>query len=144
MQRQNLDLGVPLTREQWEQVGSAADFIPDDGVLFWTPGEFEVIRVITKDSDAPESWRRYAEAATPPGVPEREVARLVYNDGRPYAQLHPPSAPAFPAVRAADEHEMQVDLERWVRAKWHLLLEQAGIRHNPGALPADEPNPPHR
>lgn len=137
MERRNLDLGIPLTREQWVQVGEAADFQPDDGVLEWTPDDL-VIHVSIRASDAPQGWDDIA----PPGNVrrgEREVARFVYNEGRPMAELTPPAQPAPPAVTAIEDREMNVELERWVRSKWHELMSAAGLHDNAGAIPDKEP-----
>jgi hypothetical protein len=140
MERRNLDLGVPLTREQWLSIGEAADFQPDDGVLEWAPSEFDVIHVSLRATDSPKGW---SDIAPPAYVrnDEREVARFVYNEGRPLAQLTPPTEPAVPAIRPEQDAEMQVELERWVRGKWHCLMEAAGLHDNPGAIPAKEPRP---
>jgi hypothetical protein len=139
MERRNLDLGVPLTREQWRQVGEAADFQADDGVLQWAPREFEVIHVSVREADAPKGW-----GDIPPRGDarhsEREIARFVYNDGRPMAHLTPPAQPAPPAVSPQQDAGMQVELERWVRSKWRTLMEAAGLHDNIGAIPTSEPN----
>jgi hypothetical protein len=139
MERRNLDLGIPLTREQWLQVGAAADFLPDDGVLEWTPGEFEVIHVSVRAADAPDGWSDVAPRG-PGRANEREVARFVYNEGRPMAQLTSPLQPEPPAVRPSQEAEMDVELERWLRTKWHCLVQAAGLHDNTGAIPNKEPN----
>ncbi len=140
MERHNLDLGVPLTSDQWRQVGEAADFQADDGVLEWTPGEFDTIHVSIRPNDAPRGWDALKPRTQTPRV-DHEVARFVYNDGRPMAQLTPPDEPAPPAVTAAQDHEMAIELERWVRDKWHCLMEAAGLHDNPGAIPEKEPRP---
>jgi len=139
MERRNLDLGIPLTREQWLQVGAAADFQPDDGVLEWTPSEFDVIHVSVRAADAPDGWSDIAPRAAGRND-EREVARFVYNEGRPMAQLTPPQQPEPPAVQASQDAELDVKLERWVRTKWHCLMEAAGLHDNAGAIPEKEPN----
>ncbi|MFL5576874.1 MAG: hypothetical protein ACJ79S_12980 [Gemmatimonadaceae bacterium] len=141
MERRNLDFEVPLTREQWEQLGQSANFRPDFGVMRWAPAEFDVIRVSVREDDAPEGWGDAAPPADDRVAPtDREVARFVYNDGRPFAQVEPPAN--VPAARPEDRRKLQVHLERWVRAKWHELMRDAGIHYDRGALPADEPNPP--
>jgi hypothetical protein len=144
MQHRNLDFEIPLTREQWEQLGRSANFRPDYGVLRWTPSEFEVISLSIRDTDVPEGW----EGIVPrdDGVPpdDREVARFVYNDGRPFAQLEPPDQPQPPAVSEDASRALEEHLERWVRDKWHELLADSGIHLDRGALPADEPRAPHR
>jgi len=123
MERRNIDLGIPLTRDEWLQVGSAADMQPDDGVLEWTPNEFDVTHVSLRGSDAPKGWEDVVPAD------EREVARFVFNEGRPMAQLTPPpSQPRPPAITAKQERDLEVELEHWVRDKWQLLADCAGLR----------------
>lgn len=138
MQRTNLDLGIPLTRLQWAQLGESANFRTDDGVMQWSPSEFDVIRVSIIAADTPEGW---SDIAPPSRVrnDEHEVAHFVYNDGRPFARVEPPAQPQPPAVTDVEEHEMQVALERWVREKWHELLRESGLAYEPGALPPNEP-----
>jgi hypothetical protein len=141
MERRNLDFEVPLTREQWEQLGQSANFRPDYGVMRWAPAEFDVIRLSVREDDAPEGWYAAAPPADDRFAPsDREVARFVYNDGRPFAQVDSP--PNVPTDRPEDRREMEVRLDRWVRAKWHELMRDSGIHYDRGALPAEEPNPP--
>lgn len=144
MERRNLDFQIPLTREQWDQIGQAANFRPDYGVLRWAPAEFDVIHVAVREDDMPEGWDDITP--TDDGIPpdDREVARFVYNDGRPYAQLDPPPQPEPPAVAPQEDHLLQVHLEQWVRGKWHELLRESGIHYDRGALPPTEPNPPFK
>ena len=141
MQRRNLDFEIPLTPEQWAQLGESANLREDFGVLRWAPAERDVIHVSMRADDAPAGW---AAMAPPPddrvGPSDREVARFVYNDGRPYARLTPPDGLAPPAVRPEEERALEVGLERWVRGKWHELLRDAGIHYDRGALPPEEPN----
>ncbi len=139
MERRNLDLGIPLTRDQWLQVGEAADFQPDEGVLEWAPGEFDVIHVSIRAKDAPDGWQNMVQRKGVEPI-EREVARFVYNDGRPMAQLTPPAEPGVPALQLEQDREMGIELERWVRGKWNCLVEAAGLRHNAGAIPDKEPD----
>jgi hypothetical protein len=143
MLRHNLDFGIPLTREQWEQLGESANAREDFGIMRWAPAEFDVIRVAMRSDDAPKGWSELAPTGTERLTPDREVARFVYNDGRPYARLEPPTQPAVPAVTSAGAAQLEVQLERWVRGKWHELLADSGIHFDRGALPADEPNPGH-
>lgn len=144
MQPRNIDFEIPLTREQWQQLGEAANLREDYGVLRWAPAEFDVIRVSAHSDDAPVGWEN---AATPPvataAAADREVARLVYNDGRPYARLKG-RVLAVPGQGTPTDAAMSASLERWVRDKWHGLMRASGIHYDRGALPADEPNPPHR
>jgi hypothetical protein len=142
MEHRNLDFGIPLTREQWDQLGQSANFRPDYGVMRWTPAEPDVIQISIREAERPQGW----DAIAPPddGRPpdDREVAQFVYNDGRPFARIEPPEEPKPPAITAEQDRELQVALERWVRAKWHELLRESGIHYDSGSIPAVEPNPP--
>ena len=142
MERRNLDFEIPLTREQWEQLGQSANFRPDYGVLRWAPAEFDAIHVSVREGDAPAGWEGLVPTDNDVPPDDREVARVVYNDGRPYAQLAPPPQPTPPAVPRAESEALDLHLERWVRAKWHELLRDSGLHYDRGALPATEPNPP--
>jgi len=143
MQQRNLDFEIPLMREQWEQLGQAANIRPDYGVLRWAPvDEWDVIRVSIREGDAPRGWDDFVPDDNGVYPDDREVARFVYNDGRPYAQLEPPPTPRVPAVLPEEEQKLQVDFERWVRDKWHELLRDSGIHYDRGALPAEEPDAP--
>src|SRR5690348_17995592 len=86
MEHRNLDFGIPLTREQWDQLGQSANFRPDYGVMRWAPAEPDVIQISIREEERPQGW----DAIAPPddGRPpdDREVAQFVYNDGRPFAR----------------------------------------------------------
>jgi hypothetical protein len=142
MERRNLDFEIPLTRLQWDELGQAANFRPDYGVLRWIPSEPDVIRLSIREDDRPDGW----DAITPPldDLPpeDREVARFVYNDGRPYAALEPPSQPKPPAIPPEEDAHLEMALERWVRSKWHELLTLSGIHYDRGARLPTEPEPP--
>lgn len=141
MNRRNLDFEIPLTREQWQQLGDAANLREDFGVLRWAEAEFDVIHVSMHTDDAPKGWEGVATRVNF-AADDREIARFVYNDGRPYARLEPPNEPEPPAITSVQDHAMDVALERWVRAKWHELLRDSGLHYESGALPLEEPNPP--
>jgi hypothetical protein len=144
MQRRNIDFEIPLTRELWDQLGQAANLRPDFGVMRWSPAEPDFIQLSIREDDRPDGW----DTITPPlddmAPEDREVARFVYNDGRPYARLEPPSQPTPPADLPHDDQRLEQSLERWVRSKWHEMLRDSGIHYDRGALPAAEPNPPTR
>lgn len=144
MQARNIDFEIPLTREQWQQLGEAANLRADYGVLRWAPAEFDVIRVSAHTDDAPTGWEDVAARGDLAFAGDREVARLVYNDGRPYAHLAPERELPMPGGGEPSDGAMMRSLERWVRDTWHGLLRDSGIHDDRGALPADEPNPPHR
>lgn len=141
MRRHNLDFEIPLTREQWDQLGQAANFRPDYGVMRWSPARPEVIELSIREDDRPTGWDAIAPPLDDMPPEDRKVARFVYNDGRPYAQLEPAIRPGSPD-RPDDDARLQRELEYWVRAKWHELLRLSGIHYDRGALPAAEPNPP--
>lgn len=146
MNPRNIDFEIPLTREQWQQLGEAANLRADYGVLRWAPANFDVIRVSAHTDDRPPGWDGIATAVAERRVADdREVARFIYNDGRPFAHLEPPEQPAVGAgLTQAGDAALDASLERWVRGKWHALLRDSGIHYDRGALPPDEPNPPHR
>ena len=140
MDRRNLDFEIALTREQWQQLGETANLREDFGVLRWAPAEFDVIRVSVHTDDAPRGWQGEATNINF-AADDREVARFIYNDGRPYAHLEPPAEPAPPAITAAQDAALDASLERWVRDKWHGLVRDSGLRYE-GLTPDNEPNPP--
>lgn len=125
-----LSVGVPTV--------PLAEASPREGLA----AEWDVIHVAVREGDAPAGWAGLTPAVDDIPPEDREVARFVYNDGRPYAQLEPPAAPTTPAILPQQEEQMEVGLERWVREKWHYLLRNSGLHHDSGALPAEEPNPP--
>ena len=138
MARRNLDFGISLTRAQWEQLCRSANLRPDYGVFRWAPAEFDVIRVAMTEDERADDWA----GAVPPAdahASDREVARFRWNDGRPYAEVEAPDAPPPPVVSAAVHEATERQLERWLREQWHLLLRQAGLTDDRGAIPADEP-----
>lgn len=141
MNRRNLDFEIPLTREQWQQLGDTVNLREDFGVLRWTESDFDVIHISAHTDDAPAGWDDIATRVNF-AADDREVARFVYNDGRPYARLEPPNEPAPPAITSAQDHALDVALERWVRDKWHGLMRDSGLHYDRGALPTEEPNPP--
>jgi hypothetical protein len=140
VQRRDLDFEIPLTREQWDQLGESANARPDFGVMRWASAERDVIHLSIRADDTPPGWDPVVPRERGDGPSDREVARFVYNDGRPYAQLAPPDGLEPPAVQPADARALDVGLERWVRGKWHELLRDAGIATDRGALPPEEPN----
>jgi hypothetical protein len=142
MQTRDIDFEIPLTREQWEQLGHSANARPDYGALRWTPDDPDVIRLSIREEERPAGWNTIAPSVADMAPEDREVARFVYNDGRPYARLEPPPQPESPAIPPQEDEQMQRALERWVRDRWHELLRLAGIHYDRSALPAIEPSPP--
>ena len=141
METRNLDFEIPLTREQWQQLGESANQREDFGVLRWAPAEFDVIHLSAHTDDAPAGWGGEATPSNLTVGDDREVARFVYNDGRPYARLDG-RVLAAPGRGTPTDAAQSASLERWVRDKWHGLLRDSGIHYDRGALPAEEPNPP--
>ena len=137
MARRTLDLGIPLTREQWEQLGRSAESRPDFGVLRWTPAESDLIHVAMREDEAPVGWGSVVPRADAP-VSDHEVARFRWNDGRPYAEIDAPPAPMPPVITASERQALEQALERWVRRRWQLLLRESGLRYDRGAGTIDE------
>ena len=136
MQRRNLDFEIPVSRDQWEQLGrTAAARSPDGSGYRWQKGDFEVIHVFARDEDAPAPLQRHVTEEHRYGFSDVEVARFVFNDGRPYAELQPPDAPDEPILTEAQEQGMRREIERWVRGKWHGLLEHSGLHYERGHIP---------
>lgn len=142
METHNIDFEIPLTREQWDELGRSVDYRPDFGMLSWAPADPDVIHVAIRGDDHPDGWDDMVLPADAPRNTLRQVARFVYNDGRPYARIEPPPEPMPPAISLEAEQELQRSLERWVRGKWHELLRLSGIHYVSGSLPATEPRPP--
>jgi len=127
MERRNIDFEVSLTREQWDQLGRTAAALPDYGVLQWSHEQPDTIEIRPRTEDAPSGFQdvvsspdRYRSAPPP-------VAEIVFNDGRPYATLQPPPAFTPPAVTPPQEQALERELQRWVRNKWHELVDEAGV-----------------
>ena len=136
MEARNLDFNVPVTRDQWEQLGRTAAALSPDGSGFrWKEGEPEQIHVSIRDEDAPNFWRRFVTEEHTDGAHDREVARFVFNGGRPYAELLPPRVPDEPAITDQQEQAMQTELEQWTRNKWHDLLKESGLHFDRGHVP---------
>jgi hypothetical protein len=140
MQKRNLDFEIPLTHDQWDELGRTAAALSPDGSGFrWKPGDWGCIHVSLRDEDAPDLLRQYVspERSTY-GASEREVAHFIYNDGRPYAELLPPRIPDVPSVTEGQEAAIERELEHWVRGKWHSLMERSGLHYDRGYSPEDE------
>lgn len=136
MQERNVDFEIPLTRDQWDQLGRrAADLGPGDGGFGWQEQDPERIHVYLRDEDATGVWERYVSGEETYGGSEREVAQFVFNGGRPFARLEPPSTAEKPAITDAEEQGMEVGLERWVRGKWDVLMRESGLHYDRGHIP---------
>ena len=127
MKRRNIDFEVSITREQWDQLGRTAADLPDYGVLQWSPERPETIEVCARNEDAPSGFQDIVSSRNPYGNGPQPVAEFVYNDGRPYAELEPPAAFEQPVVTRQQEQALDAELQRWVRNKWHRLVDEAGV-----------------
>ncbi len=142
MEERNLDFEIPVTLAQWDQLGrTAARLGPGDGGFDWREREPDRIHVFMRNADAPDGWRDFVGSAGRYGEPEREVAQFVFNDGRPYAEVR--SAPQVepPNFSQAQEREMDVEMERFVRGKWESLMKESGLHYDPGHLDYSRPPP---
>lgn len=127
MQERNLDLDLPLRREQWNQIGErAAALEQDDGQFEWA-ADRERITVYLSNDEARGLWRDLASEPQTYGGAQVEIAEFVFNDGRPYADLKVPPTWKPPAILPQEEAALDAQLERIVREKWHRLLEESGL-----------------
>lgn len=129
MQTQNLDFDISLTNAQWEQLGRSAATIAEKDVMRWTPDEPDVIHLSIRDGDRPDGWSGIVPPLDDLPPEEREVARFLFNGGRPYAHLEPPGQPEPPAILPQDDEKLQRSYEHWVRGKWHELLRISGLHY---------------
>lgn len=139
MRKHNLDFGVPVGREQWEQLGrTAAALSPSASGLVWRGDEWSTIRVFLRRNDVPGELRELVNERDWAGMLEREVAQFLYNAGRPFARVLPIDAPDEPAISEGEEQRMRQALDRWVRLKWRHLMEASGLHYDRGGTtPSD-------
>ncbi len=138
MEERNLELGIPLTREQWEQVARrAADLGREQSGFEWSEEEPEQIRLYLHEEEARGLWSDYVSGEETYGAPDREVAQFVFNGGSPYARVEAPPTAQPPMVTQQEEQGMQLGLERWVRDKWEQLLRESGLHYDRGHAPYD-------
>jgi len=136
MEIRNLDFDIDVTREQWQQLGRTAAAAARDGAGFvWDEREPEEIRVVFREGDVPARWQDHVSPDELYGSPARTAARFVFNGGRPYARVEPPAVPAEPVITADEQEAMRLELERWVREKWHELMRVSGLHYTPGHIP---------
>lgn len=133
MERRNLDFEIELSEEQWETLARRADTLGPEGGGFdrGPDGEGE-IQVFIRTDDRPSGWEDWVGDPETYGPVNREVARFHFNSGRPYAELELGSDVVVPLETEQEVAEMQVELERWVRGKWHELLRESGIHYERG------------
>jgi hypothetical protein len=134
MDVRNIDLDRPVTREQWDILSSTArERGPVEGFRVSDADPPEVI-VVASLERAPEEWGEWLSSRFEYGHPYKDAARLVFNDGTPYARLEPWAAPD-----GGDDPERQTRMdaafERWVRSRWHALLRLSGIQYVRGRVP---------
>jgi hypothetical protein len=137
MQERNLDFEIPVSREQWEQLGRSAARLGEDSGYEWNPTEPDRIHLHLREEEARGVWDRFVSQEETYGEPSLELAEFVFNDGRPFARLQPPAAAEEPAITDNEEHAMDIGMERWVRDKWHELMRQSGLHYDPGHMPTD-------
>lgn len=137
MEERNLDFEIPLTREQWEQVARTAARLGEEGGFTWTEQEPERIRLALRDEEARGIWEDYVSAEETYGESTREIAEIVFNDGRPHGRVKPPASAREPAVNTTEKTAMQEGLERWLREKWHILIRESGLQYDRGYIPAE-------
>jgi hypothetical protein len=127
MEERNLDLEVPLSETQWTQLGQAAKANQALGYE-WKGNEPDRIHVYLRDEEARGLWDRLVSEENQYGAQRVEIAQFVFNDGRPFAHLEAPAAFEEPAVNSPQEDALEVGQERFVREKWHQLVERSGIQ----------------
>lgn len=132
MEERNLDLEIPLREAQWEQIGRRAASMGREVAGVEWAADTDRIHVYMTDEEARGLWRDQVSDESVYGESEMEVAQFVYNDGRPYARLEPPSTAKPPAILPQDEAAMQAGLERFVREKWDTLLKESGVHYERG------------
>ena len=136
MEERNLDLQVPVSREQWGELGRTAQRIHSLG-YDWSGDEPDRIRVSLRDEEARGLWTRLVSDEGKYGESEREIAQFVFNDGRPFAHLEAPVTLDEPQIQPQQEAALEEGQARFVREKWQVLLERAGIHFTPGHVPTD-------
>jgi hypothetical protein len=136
MREQNVDFEIPVTREQWEQIGrTAARLGPEEGGYRWSDENPERIDVLLRDEEARGLWSNFVSDEEDYGDSEREVAHIVFNDGRPYARLEAQPSADEPAVNSVEEQAMVVGLERWLHDRWQGLMKESGLHYERGHIP---------
>jgi hypothetical protein len=126
VEERNLDFEIPMTRDQWRQVGERAKALRPSG-FDWNDQEPDRIRVYLRDEEARGIWNRLLADEDRYGAHEIEIAQFVFNDGRPFAHLEAPSTLDEPQVLPQEEAAVEAGQEQYVRDKWHYLLEESGL-----------------
>ena len=142
MRERRLDLGVPVTEEQWEQLGRTAKARGGRAAGFeWKGDEFGEIHLFARDADSPAALRSHLEPDDRYGRHELPIATFLYNGGRPYADVRSLSEPDEPGTTNDREHAMQREINGWVRNRWHDLLRDSGVHYVRGHGAGDELRP---
>ncbi len=139
MEQRNLDIGTPVTTEQWEILGRTADELgPDDGGFDWDDEQPEEIRFYFSADDVPEAWRDRLAGEDLYGDEVLCVARARFNRGDPFIAVDAPQSPEEPAVSDDRERAMRRQLDSWVRDRWQALLRESGLHFERGRVPGAE------
>ncbi|HET7322471.1 MAG TPA: hypothetical protein VFI96_08265 [Longimicrobiaceae bacterium] len=136
MQERNIDFDIPMTHDQWNELGRNARALEPSGFR-WSESEPDRIHVLLRDEEARGLWDRFVSDEDRYGAHERELAEFVFNDGRPFAHLRAPAAAEEPSVTDGEEQAMEAGQERWARQKWDYLMEKSGIHFERGHVPPD-------
>lgn len=132
----NVDFEVEMDGALWRMLcETAAALGPERGGYSWHPEHGDEIGVHLRAEDAPEDW---ADRVSPDGVygsKERQIARIFFNGGRPYARIEPEHEPVEPVASEHEQGAMRQSLEAWVRHKWHDLVRRSGHHYDRGHLP---------
>lgn len=139
MRKHNMDFGMPVSREQWDQLGrTAAALGPSGSGFVWRGDEWSTIRVYLTNDDAPGELRALVDQPDRAGMLEHEVGELRYNAGRPFATVLAIEEPNEPAITEDEEQRMRQALDEWVRLKWRQLVDASGLRYDRGGtVPGD-------
>lgn len=133
MERRNLDFELELSPEQWNTLARRADTLgPEEGGFDHEPDQGEEIQVFMTATDQPSRWQDWVGDDETYGATQRKVARFHFNSGRPYAEIEVGEEVVEPIYTEKEIAEMQLEMERWVRGKWHELLRESGIHYERG------------
>lgn len=132
MEERNLDLDIRLRREQWEQIGRRAAALGQEVAGYEWSGDTDRVLVYLNEEEARGLWSDQVSSPETYGASRMEVAEVVYNDGRPYANLEMPDNVRPPAVRPQEAEAMQQGLAHFVREKWDRLLKESGVHYERG------------
>jgi hypothetical protein len=128
MEERNLDFAIEMSAAEWEILAQRVDALGREGSgLERGEDARDEIQVFFRPDDLPSHWRDWVGDSETYGATSREVARFHFNTGRPYAEIDIGSEVAEPGYTEAEVAKMQIELEHWVRGKWHNLLRESGI-----------------